>query len=96
MAKQGKLQTFLEYAAAKSVLSTLGYLPAPAAMAIGKTMGKLAYLLAANLRKTGATNLRLAFPEKTDGEREQLLRECFDNLGRQLGFFSQFSTQSFQ
>ena len=96
MAKQGKLQTFLEYAAAKSVLSTLGYLPAPAAMSIGKTMGKLAYLLAGNLRKTGATNLRLAFPEKTDAEREQLLRECFANLGRQLGFFSQFSTRSLE
>ena len=94
MAKQGKLQTFLEYAAAKSVLSTLGYLPAPAAMSLGRTMGKLAYFLAGNLRKTGRTNLRLAFPEKTDEEREQLLRECFGNLGRQLGVFSQFSTRS--
>lgn len=94
MAKQGKLQTFLEYAAAKSVLSTLGHLPAPAAMALGRTMGKLAYFLAGNLRKTGMTNLRLAFPEKTDEQREQLLRECFANLGRQLGFFSQFSTRS--
>lgn len=96
MAKQGKLQTFLEYAAAKSVLSTLGHLPAPAAMAIGKTMGKLAYFLASDLRKTGATNLRLAFPEKTEAERDQLLRECFDNLGRQLGFFSQFATRSLE
>lgn len=94
MAKQGKLQTFLEYAAAKSVLSTLGYLPPPAAMALGRTLGKLAYLLAGNLRKTGMINLRLAFPEKSDEEREQLLRECFANLGRQLGFFSQFSTRS--
>ena len=96
MAKQGKLQTFLEYAAAKSVLSTLGHLPAPAAMAVGRTIGKLAYVFAGNLRRTGAVNLRLAFPEKTDEEREQLLRECFDNLGRQLGFFSQFSTRSLE
>jgi KDO2-lipid IV(A) lauroyltransferase len=94
MAKQGKLQTFLEYAAARSVLVTLGRLPAPAAMKVGRSVGKLAYSLAANLRKTGATNLRLAFPEKTDEEREKLLRECFDSLGRQLGFFSQFSTRS--
>jgi len=94
MAKQGKLQTFLEYAAARSVLVTLGHLPAPAAMKLGRSVGKLAYSLAGNLRKTGATNLRLAFPEKTDEEREKLLRECFDSLGRQLGFFSQFSTRS--
>jgi KDO2-lipid IV(A) lauroyltransferase len=94
MAKQGKLQTLLEYAAAKSVLTTLGYLPAPTAMSAGRMMGKLAYILASNLRKTGATNLRLAFPEKTEEERQALLRECFDNLGRQLGFFSQFATRS--
>jgi KDO2-lipid IV(A) lauroyltransferase len=94
MAKQGKLQTFLEYAAAKSVLVTLGHLSAPVAMKIGRSMGKLAYALAADLRRTGATNLRLAFPEKTEEERQALLRECFDNLGRQLGFFSQFAPRS--
>lgn len=94
MAKQGKLQTFLEYAAAKSVLVTLGHLPAPVAMKLGRNVGKLAYALAGNLRKTGATNLRLAFPEKSEAERQKLLRECFDSLGRQLGFFSQFATRS--
>jgi Kdo2-lipid IVA lauroyltransferase/acyltransferase len=94
MAKQGKLQTFLEYAAAKSVLVTLGHLPAPVAMKLGRTVGKLAYSLAGNLRKTGATNLRLAFPEKSEEERQALLRECFDSLGRQLGCFSQFATRS--
>ena len=57
-------------------------------------VGKLAYLAAADLRRTGATNLRLAFPEKTEAEREKLLRECFNGLGRQLGLFSQFSTRS--
>ena len=93
MAKQGKLQTFLEYAAAKSVLVTLGHLPAPAAITLGQSVGKLAYLLAGSLRKTGATNLRLAFPEKTDEERAELLRECFNGLGRQLGLFSQFATR---
>ena len=94
MAKQGKLQTFLEYAAARSVLGTLGLLPAPVAMRLGQSVGKLAYLLAADLRRTGATNLRLAFPDKTEAERAALLRECFNGLGRQLGFFSQFATRS--
>src|SRR5689334_12098711 len=93
MAKQGKLQTFLEYAAAKSVIATLGHLPASAAIKIGQGMGRLAYCLAGELRRTGSINLRLAFPEKTDAERSALLRECFDSLGRQLGLFSQFSTR---
>lgn len=93
MAKQGKLQTFLEYAAAKSVIATLGHLPASTAMKIGKGLGRLAYSLAGELRRTGSINLRLAFPEKTEEERAALLRECFDSLGRQLGLFSQFSTR---
>jgi Kdo2-lipid IVA lauroyltransferase/acyltransferase len=93
MAKQGKLQTLLEYAAAKSVFVTLGHLPAPAALSVGQSVGKLAYLFGGNLKKTAATNLRLAFPEKTDEERAELLRESFNNLGRQLGLFSQFATR---
>ena len=94
MAKHGKLRTFLEYAAARSALSTLGRLPSPAAYGVGRAMGKIAYLLARNLRRTGTINLRLAFPEKSDEERDQLLRECFDSLGRQLGLFSQMSSRS--
>lgn len=94
MAKHGKLQTFLEYSAAKSVLGTLGRLPAPAAYSTGRAISKLAYLLAGDLRRTGAINLKLAFPGKSDEERAQLLRETFDNLGRLLGFFSQFSSRS--
>jgi len=93
MAKHGKLQTSIEYAAARSVLATLGRLPPPAAFRIGRAMGKAAYLLARDLRRTGATNLQLAFPEKTDEERAQLLRECFESLGRELGLFSQLSTK---
>lgn len=94
MAKPGKLQTLLEYSAARSALATLGRLPPPAAYSVGRAMSKLAYLLAGELRRTGTINLRLAFPEKTDEERAQLLRETFDSLGRLLGFFSQFSSRS--
>src|SRR5829696_1210906 len=94
MAKHGKLQAFLEYSAARSVLGTFGRLPAPTAMRLGRGMGKIAYALARDLRRTGAINLRLAFPEKSDEERAALLRECFDSLGRVLGLFSQFSSRS--
>src|SRR5205085_1407669 len=94
MARHGKLRTLLQYSAAKSVLIALGQLPPPAAYAVGRAMGKLAYAIARNLRRTGAINLRLAFPEKSDEERAQLLRECFDSLGRQLGLFSQMSSRS--
>jgi KDO2-lipid IV(A) lauroyltransferase len=96
MVKQGKLQTLLEYSAARSILGSFGLLPASVAMRLGRGIGKLAYSLAGDLRRTGATNLRLAFPDKSDEERAQLLRECFDSLGRELGLFSQFSSRSLE
>src|SRR6185295_17312979 len=94
MAKHGKLRTYLEYAPVKLVLATLGRLPPRMSYAIGRSFGKFAYLLAGDLRRTGAINLRLAFPEKTEAERAALLRECFDSLGRELGLFSQMRTRS--
>jgi KDO2-lipid IV(A) lauroyltransferase len=94
MAKHGKLRNYLEYAPVKLALMALGRLPPHTAYRIGQLLTKCAYLLAGDLRRTGAINLRLAFPEKTDEERAKLLRECFDNLGRQLGLFSQMRTRS--
>ncbi|HEU5133005.1 MAG TPA: hypothetical protein VFT26_12910, partial [Pyrinomonadaceae bacterium] len=94
MAKHGNLRNYLEYAPVKLVLSALGLLPPRAAYRIGESMGKIAYRLGGDLRRTGAINLRLAFPEKTDEERAALLRECFDSLGRELGLFSQMASRS--
>lgn len=94
MAKRGNLQSFLEYSVARSVLSTLGFLPPSIAMGIGRAVGGVAYVLARDLRRTADTNLRLAFPEKSDEERAQLVRGSFDSLGRLLGFFSQMSSRS--
>ena len=89
MAKPGKLQTWLEYALARTILSALGVLPRTLAIGIGLTIGRLAYLLPGNLRRTGKRNLEIAFPELPEPERRRLLRGCFASLGRLLGEFSQ-------
>ena len=89
MAKPGKLQTTLEYALAQTILSGLGVLPRPVAIAVGLSIGHLAYLLPGNLRRTGKRNLDIAFPELSEPERRRLLRGCFASLGRLLGEFSQ-------
>ena len=68
MAKPGKLQTFLEYSAARSVLAGFGRLPPPAALLLGRSMGKLAYAIAGDLRRTGKTNLEDAFIEVIGSE----------------------------
>ena len=89
MAKPGKLQTSLEYLLARMVLSGLGILPRPLAIAVGLSIGRLAYFVTGNLRRTGQRNLEIAFPEMPEPERRQLLRGCFASLGRLLGEFSQ-------
>lgn len=91
MSKQrGQLQTNLEYAATRLLLSFLGALPRVVAVAVGRGIGRLAYALAGKLRRTGMRNLELAFPEKSVRERQRILRGSFISLGRQLGEFSQF------
>jgi len=90
MGKRGKVQTALEYVAARSLLTGLGLLPRPVAIATGRGVGRIAYGLSKRLRRTGFRNLELAFPEMDERERERILRGCFKNLGRLLGEFSQF------
>jgi len=90
MAKHGKLQTSLEYAAARIILSVVGALPLRQSIRLGQLFGRVAYRLAGELRRTGEINLRLAFPEKTPEERRELLKGCFESLGRVLGLFSHF------
>jgi Kdo2-lipid IVA lauroyltransferase/acyltransferase len=94
MAKSGKVKTWLEYAAARSVMSVLSSIPLAWAIGVGRLTGRLVYAIAGDLRRTGERNLKLAFPEKTEQEREQILSACFLSLGRQLGLFSHFSTDS--
>jgi len=89
MAKPGKLQTSLEYALARTILSGLGILPRPLAIAFGLSLGRLASLMPGKLRRTGQRNLEIAFPDMSEGARNRLLRGCFASLGRLLGEFSQ-------
>ena len=94
MAKRGKVQTWVEYAVARGIFSSLNAMPLKWAMAAGQGLGRLAYLGAGRLRRTGDRNLKLAFPDKSDVERQQLLKGTFTGLGRQLGLFSKFATNS--
>src|ERR687884_555639 len=90
MGKRGKIQTALEYAATRTLLTGLGWMPRPLAVATGRGLGRIAYGLSDRLRRTGFRNLEIAFPEMDEHERGRILRGCFKNLGRLLGEFSQF------
>jgi Kdo2-lipid IVA lauroyltransferase/acyltransferase len=90
MAKKGKAQIRAEYVAVRAVLGALGLLPRSAAVPIATAIARLGYHLLSSLRRTGMTNLEIAFPEKSLDERAELLRGTFENLGRVLGEVSQF------
>ena len=51
---------------------------------------RIAPLILKHLRRTGLRNLEIAFPEKTQTQRNEILRGTFENLGRVLGELSQF------
>lgn len=89
MAKPGKLRASLEYGLARVVLTGLGVLPRPLAIAIGLAIARLVYLLPGKLKRTGRRNLEIAFPELSQADRESLLLGSFRSLGRLLGEFSQ-------
>src|SRR5687767_2462868 len=94
MAERENLHSKLEYLLARLILGLFGVLPRPVAIGLGRAMGRIAYWLPLNLRRTGERNLEIAFPEMGEQERQLLLRGCFDSLGRLLAEFSQFPRMS--
>ena len=93
MAKS-KLQINLEYAVARLLLAIFAVMPLRTALAVSSTLGRWGYYFSGRLRRTGLRNLELALPELEPHRREELLRGCFQNLGRLLGVFSHFTNDS--
>jgi KDO2-lipid IV(A) lauroyltransferase len=91
---KSKLQINLEYLTARSLLAFFGALPLRVALLVGPFLGRLAYYCAGRLRRTGERNLELAFPSMNLRERRNLLRGCFENLGRLLAVVSHFAPAS--
>ena len=85
-----RFKTRAEYAAVRAITAGIGILPRPLALAIGRTVGRLAYHAFGRLRHVGLRNLRIAFPNASKSERKRMLRACFDSLGRQLAEFCMF------
>jgi KDO2-lipid IV(A) lauroyltransferase len=88
------LQINLEYLIARSLLASFALLPLRLALFTGSILGGLGYYFSGRLRRTGQSNLELAFPELDVPRRKDLLRGCFQNLGRLLGVFSHFGKES--
>ena len=68
----------------KALIAVTNLFPIATAQFIGKRLGGLAHLLAKKDRGIALYQLEFCFPEKTEQERKQLVRECFQNFGQTM------------
>ena len=77
----------LEYGAVRLMVGAMGVLPRSLARTVGAGIGAVAYRLLGGLKRTGRRNLAAALPEKSDEERELILRTLYTRLGWELAEF---------
>ena len=80
---------YVEFAVVWVWVHGLRILPRRLARWAGCVLGGLAFRGLGRLRRVGLQNLELAFPEKTEAEREGILRSEYRNLGYLLAEFCQ-------
>ena len=80
----------IEHVLAKLVLGTFGRMRRETAYRAGEIVAAVGYRLARRQRDVAFHNLRMAFPELSELDRQRIVREVFSNLGRLLAEFSQF------
>jgi Kdo2-lipid IVA lauroyltransferase/acyltransferase len=83
------LRETLEFGAVWLFVNALKVLPRGLARWVGAGVGRIGYAVLGRLRSVGIRNLQLAFPEKSEAEREQILRREYRNLGWLLAEFCQ-------
>lgn len=67
------------------LLFLIALLPLRVQVLLGKGLGRMAYHLLPKRRHIAAVNLALCFPDFSEAEREQLLKEAFENNA--IGYF---------
>lgn len=84
------MREWCEYQAASAILKSLGLLPRPAARAAAAMLARVLLWGLPRLRRTAMTNLRLAFPGWTEGQRRETIRRMARNLGWMAAEFAHF------
>lgn len=82
MKSQKRFKYILEYLGLLLVFTILRSIPFGRCMEFADRLGKLLYLLNAKHRARAMDNLRNAFPEKSDWELVQILKQVYANLCR--------------
>ena len=63
-----------------ALMRLMAMLPLPAMVLVGRSVGKLLYVLLPRRRKVAETNLRIAFPKASDAEIKRLLKASTENI----------------
>ena len=84
------MKEWLEYAAVWVVLKKMGFLPRRFARGYAAIVARAIFSLQPKLKKTAEFNLRLAFPDWTDAQRQDATRKMVRNLGWMAAEFAHF------
>jgi KDO2-lipid IV(A) lauroyltransferase len=87
---RGGVKGLTEYIFARFLIKAFAMMPRGLAHSGAKILAWSGFHLARRQRRAGLHNLRMAFPELSEREREQILRGSFQNLGRLLVEFTHF------
>lgn len=88
------MREWLEYAAVWMILKTLGAMPRSMARGVAASVARALYALLPKLRCTAEFNLRLAFPEWGDAQRQAVIRGMVRNLGWMAAEFARLPRYS--
>src|SRR6267378_8481311 len=88
------MKAWLEYVAVSLLLKGLGLLPRPLARQLAAKVAGILYALSPKLRRTAETNLRIAFPEWTETQRDAVIRKMVRNLGWMAAEFARIPKYS--
>src|SRR5215813_10609830 len=88
------MKEWLAYAVAWSVLKVLGLLPRSLARAVGAAVARLLLAASPKLKKTADFNLRLAFADWSDKQREATMRAMARSLGWMAAEFARMPNYS--
>jgi KDO2-lipid IV(A) lauroyltransferase len=83
--RPGRALARLQYLLFRTGVGLLSLLPLRVAMAVGEGVMLLVHVIDRRHRTIGLTNLGIAFPDLSIGERRRILRRSWLNLGRMAG-----------
>lgn len=84
------MKEWLEYALAWLAIKGLGALPRSVARSFAASLTRVLYAFLPRLQKTAEINLRIAFPDWTDAQRQAIIDKMLRNLGWMAAEFAHF------